>query len=1437
MAHGLKRLCAAAASIFAIAAHATTLAPFTYYYLDGVLKAAQSGGAVVTTPSAYPAMFGPNIETQFTAIPPEGHGVEKWLLFSAREMIYAANLETFSPSCTYYGTTITARGIDVAGVETTTGAFYLAPSFKWYSWTLAYNANDPRYSGNFGAVALSYTNSVTLASPDSLWSETPAGCEFKGWATSSAGAAAYAAGATVENAGAAFGAAENAQVVLYAVWEKRPMAIALDARGGVAPQSAVTVYIGDKYALGTPVREGCDFLGWFTAPDGGEKIADGSEVVRDDITTLYAHWKEFSYTLGYDWNYSGAPVAPPGATLSYSSAAALASAPAAWKRTGCEFAGWALSSAAARADFAPGQMLSPSGRALGVAADGASIRLYGVWEKRPMTIALDAATPEDAQYQPVFDPPDAAGSIVAYIGEKYSLPEPARRDAWFRGWWTDAAETGTSIQIKSGDEVSRDDITVLRARWEPKAIYTVALDWRRGAEGEAVSASQQVFERDAAVPPSAAELDSWTGHTFLGWSRDIECITENFAASALYKTNEYRVVFYPGPAQGRMDAQPFIYDVPQALAPNAFKRGKTDAWIFAGWATNDVSDVAAYADCEEVAKLSAIDGGVVELDALWERSTDDFGYAIGSDVALKLRAGDSGCLATNDVAEADGAAMIAFPRGRRTALQANIYGSGTLNFRAFSDLPFVQAGATPGIGMPSSNEYGLFFKTNAVAVEAVSPQCPTNLAAYSVRIEPADGGATLLEFEVNSQWQAVFIGGVEWIPDGRINVSFDANGGVGEMPDAEFYVGDYGTLPRNRFARAGYTFSHWLDASTAACYDDRECTDAIAADTVLSAQWKANTCTICYTGGEGATGEMSDQTLSYGKEETLAKNAFAKTGCKFAGWRSGEIVYADGATVSNLSEEDGATFEFVAIWQPVAYTVAFAANGGEGAMPPLSLEYYESVALPRNAFSRTGYSFAGWAKTPDGEAVFADGGEIANLATDDGAQVTLCAVWKPISYTIRFAPGEGAGAMDDLTLEFDASAALPANAFAREGHVFAGWSAQDGAVFADGAQVANLAAEDGALVVLTALWKAAEDDESGGASRSLLPSGIQAAGEFTGAAAATYNGWLRDKQSGEIRALLKVATKASKGAATVKSTITATWLGGGKSVYRTVVATGGNNADEFGIIYGELALGGSFQGMAVEAARDFSKSKAGTAGHALAAEMPQGVWTLVFDAGGDYALFTLTVSKKGKAKLAGTLPGRKRVSISSQGVLAEDKAFAIPVVNAKNGIGFVVWIEKDATASVDANGNGAWKLASAAPLANLADGVYSLAFEAVDGQYWLERTELDQVAATPALAPAFTVSGGKWKAVKTAGKIALDKNFSPPLSYVKIASGRTPANLARFRVSYAAKKGTASGSFKLWRVENGRLVGETVKFAGMLSGGRFYATAEGLAGLEIVPAQ
>ena len=39
MANGLKRFCAAAASIFAIAAHATTLAPFTYYYLDGVLKA------------------------------------------------------------------------------------------------------------------------------------------------------------------------------------------------------------------------------------------------------------------------------------------------------------------------------------------------------------------------------------------------------------------------------------------------------------------------------------------------------------------------------------------------------------------------------------------------------------------------------------------------------------------------------------------------------------------------------------------------------------------------------------------------------------------------------------------------------------------------------------------------------------------------------------------------------------------------------------------------------------------------------------------------------------------------------------------------------------------------------------------------------------------------------------------------------------------------------------------------------------------------------------------------------------------------------------------------------------------------------------------------------------------------------------------------------
>ena len=68
--------------------------------------------------------------------------------------------------------------------------------------------------------------------------------------------------------------------------------ITLDPNGGTLPDNTgdtVTVY-KDKTAaaLPTPVRDGYDFEGWYTAPDGGEQVT--ADTIASSDMTVYAHW-------------------------------------------------------------------------------------------------------------------------------------------------------------------------------------------------------------------------------------------------------------------------------------------------------------------------------------------------------------------------------------------------------------------------------------------------------------------------------------------------------------------------------------------------------------------------------------------------------------------------------------------------------------------------------------------------------------------------------------------------------------------------------------------------------------------------------------------------------------------------------------------------------------------------------------------------------------------------------------------------------------------------------------------------------------------------------------------------------------------------------------------------------------------------------------------
>ena len=225
-------------------------------------------------------------------------------------------------------------------------------------------------------------------------------------------------------------------------------------------------------------------------------------------------------------------------------------------------------------------------------------------------------------------------------------------------------------------------------------------------------------------------------------------------------------------------------------------------------------------------------------------------------------------------------------------------------------------------------------------------------------------------------------------------------GTTGTMEAQSVFAGVEATLTDNSFEKTGYSFAGWATtAGGAKAYDNGEAI-TVTENTTLYALWNANPYEVVFN-AQGGTGDMANQTIKYGASANLTANAYTKTGHDFMGWTATEggttVDYADQAsyTMNTL----GATL--YAVWTANDYDVIFNGNGAtSGSMQAQTFTFGTSANLTANAFAKTGYSFAGWATSANGEAVYAD----TQLYTMSTEGATLYATWaeiKPTGVTIK----------------------------------------------------------------------------------------------------------------------------------------------------------------------------------------------------------------------------------------------------------------------------------------------------------------------------------------------------------------------------------------------------------------------------------------------------
>ncbi len=168
----------------------------------------------------------------------------------------------------------------------------------------------------------------------------------------------------------------------------RQVKVYYDANGGDLNNSADYIWctVGEMIpALATPVKEGYEFAGWYTAYSGGRKIT--SEMYYyDDFTTLYAHYVK-KYTVHFDAN--GGEVYPQEMTVYYGECYGELPIPT---KEGAKFLGW--SSRRTNGTFINSQSIY-----------NLSVNqwLYAIWEEEenitdiPTPTMGEAATPTPTQ--------------------------------------------------------------------------------------------------------------------------------------------------------------------------------------------------------------------------------------------------------------------------------------------------------------------------------------------------------------------------------------------------------------------------------------------------------------------------------------------------------------------------------------------------------------------------------------------------------------------------------------------------------------------------------------------------------------------------------------------------------------------------------------------------------------------------------------------------------------------------------------------------------------------------------------------------------------------------------------------------------------------------------------------------------------------------------
>ena len=868
--------------------------------------------------------------------------------------------------------------------------------------------------------------------------------------------------------------------------------------GAVAPEDE-TIISGSEYTAQTVTQTftGYKFLGWFTNSGCSIKFKDGSAVTPagNGITyQLYGKWVPISYEVTFDSNVpTDCPTTVDGTmqnqTHVYNSSLALTNN--GFDLPGYEFQGWAITADGSVTYDNKDSVTNLSD------TDGDVVTLYAVWA--PKTITITYVLKYDTDGKPETDTQTAEFNTAISLREGEGTGVKGYASV---SWNTEEDGSGTSFGFGASTtpyavSPNGEDVKLYAVR--ELTGYIIRYYANSGDVYGDIPDSVESFDEPAILADNAFTRDNYS---FIGWNTKddgtgtfynaLEVVDDPLTTTpkeivvlyAIWQGDPCTIHFVKNAANAigtdySMIEQPFESEI--TLPANRFTY---TGYHFDGWNTAADGTGQSFCDEEVTIHLTLEAGSETTLYAQWAPNSYIVEYiangGTGSmtstdayyDEEFSLKPNEFTCTGYTFIgwATSDGGAVV------YTDAQTNLINLTTGNDEIIT-LYAVWSANTYTIAFDGNgNDGGSMTSINATyAVDVPLPANGFTRTGYTFtgwKLGDQDFADKAVVENLATSGEVTLV--AQWTAN-SYTIKFDANGGVGTMDNQPMTYDVAANLTANTFTREGYVFAGWkLDTQDFADKASvKNLTPAVNGEVTLKAQWTPNTYVVKFD-ANGGTGTMDNQPMTYDVASDLTANAFTREGYTFTGWKLDDQSFADKASVKNLTSAVNGEVTLQAQWSANNYTIVYNANGAEGTMPNQPMVYdTDPVALYNNAFTRTGYTFKGWATSADGNVVYANAAAVKNLAAS--GEFNLYAVWSVNHYHIRFVENGGTGTpMDDIdNVAYDAEVVIPANEYTRTGYTFTGWNTKadgTGTAYAVGDKVTKLAALDNLLVFLYAQW-------------------------------------------------------------------------------------------------------------------------------------------------------------------------------------------------------------------------------------------------------------------------------------------------------------------------------------------------------------------------------